>query len=91
MGSDYAMKRGKQGVNLVPSATKHSTRNESAPQTPSDFSNEYVGKKVRIVLYNASLEGVLESASKYWFKISNGGKTVYVNKGWVVFIEPIMI
>ncbi|MEM4570710.1 MAG: hypothetical protein QXE66_05325 [Desulfurococcaceae archaeon] len=85
------MKKGKPVYSSYKTGLNTSTHSKSTSKTPSDFSNEYVGKKVRIVLYNSVVEGVLENASKYWFKISNGGKTVYVNKGWVVFIEPIMI
>jgi len=65
-----------------------STHSKNTPKNPSDFSNEYVGKNVKVVLYNSVVEGVLEKSTKYWFKISNGGRTVYVNKAWVVFVEP---
>jgi hypothetical protein len=58
---------------------------------PSDFSNEYLGRTVVITLAAgnpAMLRGKLEAASKYWVKLTIGQRTVYVNKAWIVSIEP---
>ena len=58
---------------------------------PSDFSNEYKGRSVVIVLAAGNpgvLRGKLEEASKYWVKLTIGQRTIYVNKAWIVSIEP---
>jgi hypothetical protein len=57
---------------------------------PSDFSNEYIGKNVTIVLGAGNpniLKCKVESASKYWFKVTIGNRTLYINKAYVVSIE----
>ena len=57
---------------------------------PSDFSNEYIGKNVTIVLGAGNPNTIkckVESASKYWFKVTIGNRTLYVNKAYVVSIE----
>lgn len=57
---------------------------------PSDFSNEYIGKNVTIVLGAGNpniLKCKVESASKYWFKVTFGNRTLYINKAYVVSIE----
>jgi len=57
---------------------------------PSDFSNEYIGKNVTIVLGAGNpniLKCKVESASKYWFKVTIGNRTLYLNKAYVVSIE----
>ena len=57
---------------------------------PSDFSDEYTSKAVKIRLGDGStVEGILADSTKYWFKISVRGKTLYVNKAWVVIVEPV--
>jgi len=59
---------------------------------PSDFSNEYKGRSVVIVLAAGNpsmLRGKLEEASKYWVKLTIGQRTIYVNKAWIVSIEPV--
>jgi outer membrane biosynthesis protein TonB len=59
---------------------------------PSDFSNEYKGRSVVIVLAAgnpAMLRGRLEEASKYWVKLVIGQRTIYVNKAWIVSVEPV--
>jgi len=65
-------------------------RYRDAPrQAPSDFSDEYAGRRVRISMHDGSLiEGLLLEARRYWFKVkdSNGG-VVYVNKGFVRTVE----
>jgi len=56
---------------------------------PSDFSEEYAGRRVRILMGDGStVEGVLLEARRFWFKVQlSGGKTYYVNKGYVKWIE----
>jgi hypothetical protein len=57
----------------------------------NDFSGEYAGRNVTIVLGAGSpgmLKGRVEAASRYWVKVSIGQRVVYVNKAWIVSIEP---
>ena len=58
---------------------------------PSDFSEEYTGRMVKVVLGDGStVEGVVAEARKFWFKVKvAGGKTYYVNKGYVKWIEGL--
>jgi len=59
---------------------------------PSDFSHEYLGRTVVITLAAGNpsmLRGRLEEASKYWVKLTIGQRTIYVNKAWIVSIEPV--
>jgi len=56
---------------------------------PSDFSDEYVNKRVVVRMHdNSEIEGLLLEARRYWFKVkdSNAG-VVYVNKGYVKIVE----
>jgi hypothetical protein len=58
---------------------------------PSDFSNEYKGRSVVITLGAGNpgvLRGKLEEASKYWVKLVIGQRVLYINKAWIVSIEP---
>jgi hypothetical protein len=59
------------------------------PSKPSDFSEEYAGKRVVVTMHNGLvMEGLLLEARKYWFKIKDSSdKVVYVNKGFVATIE----
>jgi len=56
---------------------------------PSDFSEEYAGKRVVVTMHNGLvMEGLLLEARKYWFKIKDSSaKVVYINKGFVATIE----
>jgi len=57
----------------------------------NDFSGEYAGRNVTIVLGAGNpgmLKGRVEAASRYWVKVSIGQRVVYVNKAWIVSIEP---
>ena len=59
---------------------------------PSDFSNEYLGRTVVITLgagNPSTLRGRFEAASRYWVKLVIGQRTIYVNKAWIVSIEPV--
>jgi len=59
-------------------------------QKHSDFSEEYGGSEVTIVLHNGqSIVGRIAEARRYWFKVvSSDGKILYINKAWVVCVEP---
>ena len=55
---------------------------------PSDFSEEYSGKRVVLRMSDGStVEGLLLEARRYWFKVKSSTGTVYVNKGFVKTVE----
>ena len=56
---------------------------------PSDFSEEYAGRQVVLILDDgAAVEGMIVEARRYWFKVrTSEGRTVYVNKAFVKAIE----
>ena len=56
---------------------------------PSDFSEEYAGKRVVLRMSDGStVEGQLLEARKYWFKVKDSNaRLIYVNKGYVKTIE----
>jgi len=62
---------------------------QKRPSKPSDFSEEYVGKRVVVTMHNGLvMEGLLLEARKYWFKLKDANSNVvYVNKGFVATIE----
>ncbi|MEM1820368.1 MAG: hypothetical protein QXU64_02120 [Thermofilaceae archaeon] len=54
-----------------------------------NFDSEYSGREVRLYLYGgAKLTGRVE-ASRYWLKVTSNGKTIYVNKAYVMMVEPL--
>ena len=58
---------------------------------PSDFSDEYRGKTATITLGAGNppvIRGRIEAASRYWVKVVVGQRTLYINKAWIVSIEP---
>jgi hypothetical protein len=68
------------------------TQQKRKAAKPSDFSHEYREKTVVVVLAAGNpsvLRGRLEAASKYWVKLAIGQRTLYVNKAWIVSIEPV--
>jgi hypothetical protein len=57
---------------------------------PADFSNEYVGCKVRVeTSIGVVVEGVLVEASRYWFKLKSDKGVVYINKSHIVTVTPV--
>jgi hypothetical protein len=56
---------------------------------PSDFSDEYVNRRVALRMHDgAVIEGLLLEARRFWFKIKDSSaKLIYVNKGFVVAVE----
>jgi hypothetical protein len=57
---------------------------------PGDFSHEYVGKQVTIVLGAGNpqvLKCKVERATRYWLKVTIGARTLYLNKAYIVSIE----
>jgi len=57
----------------------------------SDFSEEYVGKNVRITLHNGRvIHGKLIEARRFWVKVStNDGIIHYINKAWIMYVQPL--
>ncbi|MEM3964381.1 MAG: hypothetical protein QW584_01490 [Thermofilaceae archaeon] len=56
----------------------------------SEFDSEYEGRTVRVTLHNGTVVIGRAETSKYWLKLRiAGGKSVYVNKAYVVMIEPL--
>lgn len=53
-----------------------------------DFSEEYLGREVKINLRDGAISGFIVGSSKYWFKVRAGdGRILYLNKAHVVSIE----
>ena len=87
---------------MVPGASSKSSKSSSSfrsnislsPSKPkqkhSDFSEEYADSEVTVVLHNGqSIVGRISEARRYWFKVvSSDGKILYINKAWVVYVEP---
>lgn len=72
----------KQGANAKPKASQRTGK-------PQDFSNEYKNKTVSVLLANGKeVVGILVEASRFWIKLQVGMKVVYINKAWIVSIEP---
>jgi hypothetical protein len=58
----------------------------------ADFCEEYCGNEVRVVLHNEKIiNGKITESRKYWLKIESGGIVYYVNKAYVVYIQPLKI
>ncbi len=56
----------------------------------ADFSDEYMGCKVRVeTSIGVTVEGVLVEASRYWFKVKSDKGVVYINKAHVVAVTPL--
>ena len=56
---------------------------------PSDFSDEYVNRRVVLRMHDGTvIEGLMLEARRFWFKIKDSSaKLIYVNKGFVVAVE----
>jgi hypothetical protein len=55
-----------------------------------DFAEEIVGVEVRVVLHDGRpLIGRIIEAKRYWIKLAVGGTVYYVNKAYVVYIQPV--
>jgi len=59
-------------------------------QKHSDFSEEYVLKDVVIALHNNHVvSGRVAEARRFWIKVVlQDNSVLYINKAWVVYIEP---
>jgi hypothetical protein len=77
--------------NVDVQALKEKQEKKEKKKARNDFSEEYTGKSVTIVLgagNPSTLKGRVEAVSRYWVKVSIGQRVVYVNKAWIVSIEP---
>jgi len=56
----------------------------------SDFSEEYSGREVVIVLHNNHVvNGKIVEVRRFWIKaLLSDGRMHYINKAWIVYIEP---
>ncbi|MEM1719862.1 MAG: hypothetical protein QW496_03345 [Desulfurococcaceae archaeon] len=69
-----------------------SSRSEKPRKEPGEpsFDSEYNGKTVRVTLHNGIVVIGRAETSKYWLKLwIGGGKRIYVNKAYVVMVEPL--
>jgi len=55
------------------------------------FDQELIGKRVRITLLTRGdeVEAEVVECARYWLKIMVNGRVVYINKAFVVTVEPL--
>jgi hypothetical protein len=59
-------------------------------ESHQDFAEEIVGVEVRVVLHDGRLLiGRIVEAKRYWIKLVVGNTVYYVNKAFVVYIQPV--
>lgn len=62
------------------------------PRKFDNFFEEYCGNEVRVVLHNEKIiNGKITESRRYWLKIESGGTVYYVNKAYVVYVQPLKI
>jgi len=80
--------RGESMENPKRSAEKTGKSEEESRR--SEFDSEYESRTVRVTLHNGTAVIGKAETSKYWLKLRiTGGKSIYVNKAYVVMIEPL--
>jgi len=58
----------------------------------ADFGEEYCGNDVRIVLHNEKIiNGRIVESRRYWLKVEASNIVYYVNKAWILYIQPLKI
>ncbi|MEM4546937.1 MAG: hypothetical protein QXL83_01055 [Zestosphaera sp.] len=83
---------GDHGVESVekPKRSAEKTGKHGEESRRSEFDSEYEGKTVRVTLHNGTVVIGRAKTSRYWLKLRIvGGKSIYVNKAYVVMIEPL--
>jgi hypothetical protein len=57
----------------------------------SDFSEEFKGQDVIILLQNDKLIGRIEESRRYWIKLVAipENRIYYLNKAWIIYIMPL--
>jgi len=55
------------------------------------FDKEWVGKRVRVTLLTRGdeFEAEVVECARYWIKIMVNGRVIYLNKAFIVSIEPL--
>jgi sRNA-binding regulator protein Hfq len=57
-----------------------------------NFYEEYCDNEVRVVLHNEKIiNGKIVESRKYWIKLESGGTTYYINKAWILYIQPLKL
>ncbi len=64
---------------------------KNSPKKLRDFDQDLQGRKVEIYLENGSvIKGEVKGVSQFWIKIETDGKTIYINKPFIMMIKQIM-
>jgi RNase P/RNase MRP subunit p29 len=64
-------------------------RGNRSEERPEDLDSELLGREVEVVLQSGGvLRGRVAAATRYWLKLELGGRCVYVNKSFTVFVRP---
>ena len=62
------------------------------PRKFDNFYEEYQDNDVRIVLHNEKIiNGRIVESRRYWLKVEANNITYYVNKAYVMYIQPLKI
>jgi hypothetical protein len=78
--------------------TQNNYNNENLKKTSqrkdlrfSDFSEEFKGQDVIILLQNDKLIGRVEESRRYWIKLVAipENRIYYLNKAWIIYIMPL--
>jgi len=80
-------------VNKAIETTQETKQEKAEKYGKADFSEEYNGKLAKIsVLNQPMLIGKILEVRPYWIKFENAdGKTIYINKAFIISIEPITV
>ena len=78
--------------------TQNNYNNENLKKTSqrkdlrfSDFSEEFKGQDVIVLLQNDKLIGRVEESRRYWIKLVAipENRIYYLNKAWIIYIMPL--
>ena len=70
---------------------KTSERKDRKDLKFSDFSEEFKGQDVIVLLQNDKLIGRIEESRRYWIKLVAipENRIYYLNKAWIIYIMPV--
>jgi hypothetical protein len=70
---------------------KTSERKDQKDLKFSDFSEEFKGQDVIVLLQNDKLIGRIEESRRYWIKLVAipENRIYYLNKAWIIYIMPL--
>jgi len=70
---------------------KTSERKDRKDLRSEDFSEEFKGQEVIVLLQNDKLIGRVEEARRYWIKLMAfpENRVYYINKAWIIYIQPL--